>query len=630
MASKKFYEGFSDNFLTCHICLHEYDDPRVLPCYHSFCLACLAQHVAASGTGHNITCPVCRHEAPVPPGGLEKLVRNFFLLKAKDFMLTTESKDKMCGNCQSQLAQFYCQDCKHFFCENCRQKQHDAIKFLQGHTMVAVSELGNEAQEEKDVTPFCDKHEEERLKFYCTDDEVVVCRDCILPKHNKHNCVDVADVAKAHKEKIKSGFNDLSKKISLLEIAELKVSKQQKDASDDNDKSLADIQQQETDIIKEVRRISGQLTSEAKAHAAAYMKSLKDEKDNLELQKVSIHGTCEFAKQLVQYGSHTEVMIHAKNIQARIKELNNVEPPVPAETTGITFIKEKLPRDLFGRLKKYKWLNTASLVGEFDSTWSIFGYLWDSEDSLQDISCSQSGTIYLCISNLGKTRMVKLKAISKFHKVIFQVNVPDPRGVTVLSDDRLVVTCDDGCRVYSSPGKHVQTFGQGDKSNPQGVTVDNNGHILVCDKNNKCICVYDAVQYNLINKIGVPMCEDPRYIAVLPCRDTIVVSDYAGHCVYGVTPQSDVVFKYGTSGKSGLGDGYLDQPTGVCTDSLGHIFIADPGNNRVVVLTSDGQLLRCIVGREQVSKPRCVTTDNKGQLVVGELKGQVKTFSYVH
>ncbi|XP_013407647.1 tripartite motif-containing protein 2, partial [Lingula anatina] len=274
--------------------------------------------------------------------------------------------------------------------------------------------------------------------------------------------------------------------------------------------------QQETDIIKEVRRISGQLTSEAKAHAAAYMKSLKDEKDNLELQKVSIHGTCEFAKQLVQYGSHTEV------------------------------------------------------------------------------------------------------------------NVPDPRGVTVLSDDRLVVTCDDGCRVYSSPGKHVQTFGQGYKSNPQGVTVDNNGHILVCDKNNKCICVYDAVQYNLINKIGVPMCEDPRYIAVLPCRDTIVVSDYAGHCVYGVTPQSDVVFKYGTSGKSGLGDGYLDQPTGVCTDSLGHIFIADPGNNRVVVLTSDGQLLRCIVGREQVSKPRCVTTDNKGQLVVGELKGQVKTFRYVH
>ncbi|XP_013405836.1 E3 ubiquitin-protein ligase TRIM71-like [Lingula anatina] len=613
MASKKLYEEFSDNFLTCHICLHEYEDPRLLPCYHTFCLTCLAQHVAASGTGGNITCPVCRQEAPVPPGGLEKLVRNFFLSKVKDFMLKTEKKDKMCGNCHSQVAQFYCQDCKHFFCEKCRQKQHNAKKILRGHTMISVSDHDKQVQEEIDASLFCDKHKGQQLTFYCTDDDVVVCRDCILTKHNKHNCVDIADVAEIHKVKINSAFNDVSKNISLFEKAESEISKQQKDTTNAVNKTVADIQQQEADIIKEVQRISAQLIAEAIDHAATHMKSLEAEKDRIQLQKVSIHSTCEFAKQLVQHGSHTEVMTHAKKIRARMKELNNVRPTVQVKRTEITFSKGRLPVDFFGRVKK--WLNTASLVGEFDS----------SMKDVWDISCSQRGTIYLVSNRLGK-----LTAISPSHKVIFQVDVPDPRGVTVLSDDRLVVTCDDGCRMYSSSGKHVKTFGQGDISNPHGVTVNNNGHILVCDVDNRCICVYDAVQYNLINKISVPMCEDPLYIAVLPCRDTIVVSDSDGHCVYGVTPQGDVVFQYGTPGEGGSGDGYLDYPWGVCTDSVGHIFIADQSNNRVVVLSSDGQLLRYVVGQQQVSRPTGVTTDNKGQLVVGEYGGEVKTFRFVH
>ncbi|XP_013403445.1 tripartite motif-containing protein 3-like [Lingula anatina] len=339
------------------------------------------------------------------------------------------------------------------------------------------------------------------------------------------------------------------------------------------------------------------------------MKSLEAEKDRVQLQKVSIHSTCEFAKQLVQHGSHTEVMTHAKNIQARMKELNNIRPTVQVKTIEITFSKGKLPVDFFGRVTMLEWID------EFESS---VNYVWD-------ISCSQSGTMYLVSVLSGK-----LTAISPSHEVIFQVDVPRPRGVTVLSDDRLVVTCYDGCRVYSSSGKHVKTFGQGDVPGLRGVTVDNNGHILVCDKNDKCICVYDAVQYSLINKISVPMRNNPQYIAVLPCRDTIVVSDIGRHCVYGVTPQGDVVFQYGTPGERGSGDGYLNSPSVVCTDSVGHIFIADKWNHRVVVLTSDGQLLRYVVGPQQVLKPVGVTIDNKGQLVVGEYGGKVKTFRYVH
>ncbi|XP_013401366.1 RING finger protein nhl-1-like [Lingula anatina] len=67
VASKEMYSVFSENFLTCHICLGEYKDPRVLPCNHTFCLECIADHAAKNGDQNKFFCPVCRQEAPVPP-----------------------------------------------------------------------------------------------------------------------------------------------------------------------------------------------------------------------------------------------------------------------------------------------------------------------------------------------------------------------------------------------------------------------------------------------------------------------------------------------------------------------------------------------------------------------------------
>ena len=47
------------SLLECLICLETFDDPRTLPCLHSFCKKCLEDFVEGKHKDE-LNCPVCR------------------------------------------------------------------------------------------------------------------------------------------------------------------------------------------------------------------------------------------------------------------------------------------------------------------------------------------------------------------------------------------------------------------------------------------------------------------------------------------------------------------------------------------------------------------------------------------
>ena len=66
----------TDEYLTCKIChVPGFKDPRVLPCGHSFCRACLEKQSREMVT---ITCALCGHFTLLPEGGVAGLSRNLF------------------------------------------------------------------------------------------------------------------------------------------------------------------------------------------------------------------------------------------------------------------------------------------------------------------------------------------------------------------------------------------------------------------------------------------------------------------------------------------------------------------------------------------------------------------------
>ncbi|XP_023932816.1 tripartite motif-containing protein 2-like [Lingula anatina] len=653
MASKELYAKFSDNFLTCHICLSEYKDPRVLQCYHTFCLTCIANHAHASQVGGKFQCPVCREEITIPTGGLDKLVHNFFLNKIKDFMLINP-KEALCSVCKTEDVQLYCHNCKCHFCAKCQKEHHDNQDDSDGHAMsllpmFAEEETSKPKELEESLQQiwaqtiiYCEKHPDEKLKFYCESDNTVLCCDCLATDHKKHHFVYLEKIVVSEKEGIEQKYKELLPRVSTFEKSEKEIEAQQKKLGRRRDKLQKQLQDHAKLLHKNVSDKLQELSSQLQDQFTAQMKALEAEKDSIQLQKVSIQSTCEFAKQLVRHGSQPEVMTHAKNIQTRMSELKDFQP-APIKIGDMSFVKQNLPPNIFGKLKEpesnFQVLPSVSQklkiqqktspssrpsVTIATKTW-VQATLMKTFDiklsNTHDISCSLNGNFYLTSLNTDT-----LKAVSESGENVFEVKVPGARCVTCLSNDRVVVTNVDGCMVYTEYGNQVRKFGQGDMTDPWGVTVDNSGHILVCDGINKCICIYNAVDYILINKISIPMCEKPVYINVNPKSNVIIVSDNGGHCVYGVTLEGDVVFQYGTPGQSGQGEDQLYFPCGICVDRQGHIFVADSDNHRVVVLTQTGKKMRHAIGKQQIKVPVGVDINREGELLVAEFHGKVKLF----
>ncbi|NXM70315.1 TRI59 protein, partial [Serilophus lunatus] len=69
--------------LTCAVCCGIFEEPRVLPCSHTFCAECLEellQHTDGFSLRRRLKCPSCRALLDVPAGkGLESLPVNFAL-----------------------------------------------------------------------------------------------------------------------------------------------------------------------------------------------------------------------------------------------------------------------------------------------------------------------------------------------------------------------------------------------------------------------------------------------------------------------------------------------------------------------------------------------------------------------
>lgn len=66
----RLVQNISDDYLSCPICLLRFNEPRKLPCEHTFCSGCLQKHIDSSVREKSdifyFTCPLCRTEVTQP------------------------------------------------------------------------------------------------------------------------------------------------------------------------------------------------------------------------------------------------------------------------------------------------------------------------------------------------------------------------------------------------------------------------------------------------------------------------------------------------------------------------------------------------------------------------------------
>ena len=189
--------------LKCGICLELFQDPRSLPCLHTFCRDCLQRSL--NEENHSLKCPVCRAKHELSERAELLPVNQYALQELPLKRLQQQREDNggphqlvECKSCGEQAGPVvaWCEDCDAMICQQC-SSQHEKMSILRGHVIKPVKKFrqgssestaeGN-GSESTDLPPDqklntfskCLRHENERLKYLCISCSELVCSDCLL------------------------------------------------------------------------------------------------------------------------------------------------------------------------------------------------------------------------------------------------------------------------------------------------------------------------------------------------------------------------------------------------------------------------------------------------------------------
>ncbi|CAF3965342.1 unnamed protein product [Adineta steineri] len=167
----------------CPICLDYYNDPRLLPCLHTFCFTCiteLANHCTKSDHSdaeYRFICPL-RDGTFLTQHQLKDLPVNQVAKNMVELLLTScsEKEDKVpCDFCTENSGKRWCLGCCQQFCSKCLIAHNSETK----HITVPIAER---------AAYRCNKHIDEVLKLWCTYCKLPVCSTCLTDdnQHSQH------------------------------------------------------------------------------------------------------------------------------------------------------------------------------------------------------------------------------------------------------------------------------------------------------------------------------------------------------------------------------------------------------------------------------------------------------------
>jgi len=139
---KKSNEPETLDALRCPICLDIFEEPKILPCGHSYCHECIEKLRKSDGiqSASGVCCPLCRDASPMPTGGYKT---NYAAQNAISSLEKRKALTFDCCNCdKSVISKNEIVQCKS--CQNVKEKRilvcmPCAIKRHNGHDLIHCS-----------------------------------------------------------------------------------------------------------------------------------------------------------------------------------------------------------------------------------------------------------------------------------------------------------------------------------------------------------------------------------------------------------------------------------------------------------------------------------------------------------
>ena len=324
-AAEQALEKLSDQ-LSCSVCLEEYRRPRVLPCLHIFCEACLEKLVGAQRDKLSVPCPNCRKPAPLPQGGVSSLPSAFYIQHLFEVREALEKvrnpKKTQCDKCGEGEVQGFCRDCGQFICQHCLDT-HRKWRELQSHEISSLNEVQETASKmvtPKKVTTLCTKHPTEPIKIYCETCDQLICRDCTVKTHRDHNYDLIPDAFPKHGDAILAYLDPIKTELaSVVEtIAKLNKRSSRLDRRGIKAKGKVDAEVDKLHAILEACRRDLHSEIDSKVHQG---KEMAAEIGQHELRQVQLSSCVEYVEGSLQSGTEEEVLSIKGQVEQRTQQI---------------------------------------------------------------------------------------------------------------------------------------------------------------------------------------------------------------------------------------------------------------------------------------------------------------------
>ena len=179
------------------MCKKTFDDPRTLPCLHSFCLGCLeAQEFTAKSKFSGLSCHQCKAPFTLPDiGGVGAYTCSVFvdsLVKSAKATQGDINGVVKCDGCGEEDATMHCVDCNEHIGPSCLVP-HRKMKATASHQQIPVEEARAGNATVKRI-PRCQKHIGSEVDTYCETCNDSVCLKCLGEKHSGHTFCPLSQV----------------------------------------------------------------------------------------------------------------------------------------------------------------------------------------------------------------------------------------------------------------------------------------------------------------------------------------------------------------------------------------------------------------------------------------------------
>ena len=585
----------------CPLCLETVNNPKTLPCLHSFCLECLDKHAgfARRQLQATIKCPVCQTSFQIPEGdSFKNLPTSYHLNRLVDVLALKDSgaQAQKCGSCdENNTASSYCFVCENFLCTPCFEA-HQRLKATRGHRNVVIEKLQVQDVEDLIHRPaMCSQqyHENQPLEFYCEECKVPICHKCSVVGHNRHIMTDTQKAAQVQKMQMM----DALEKVKAETVVYEKKIRQQTELMDKNKKEIISCEKKMTDLVEELicdlREHERVMKTKFAEIYEAQQKHHATQVENFELVLTQLKSCVERGESIVQRNISAEILQTNQAIIERCEELLKARKPEIYKPSHVNYMVEQKVKildrivvsDTAPSLSLAEVASLKDVQEKTETNFTIVTRNSDGEQSYQEedvikvnILSSAGDQLETAIkdANDGKYTVTYTPQCVGQHRVEIQVNgqplTGSPWFVQVIPHKYQFAF------QFGSKGK-----GQGQFDMPWGIAVNDKSRTLAVADPGNCRIQMFSFEGNFHREIALKGL--PGSLAFTESDDLLV------HV--RVSRDSFQIFYLTENGQfiRCIGGEHVTDPRYVSVSSDGRIITSDSDDNRIKVLTADEKVL---------------------------------------